>query len=135
MENNPVNQRKASGNLQLLFHDRIERGRKWASQPVERVINEYGKTTQVKISGEVDGGLEVFSSPGIAQGRNKFWLIHGDSRNLPIADNSVDLVVTDPPYYDNVQYSDLAAFFRYGYQDCFPGRRNGLMQNRPVPLP
>ena len=31
---------------------------------------------------------------------------------MPIDDNSVDLVVTDPPYYDNVQYSDLAAFFR-----------------------
>jgi adenine-specific DNA methylase len=31
---------------------------------------------------------------------------------LPIDDHSVDLIVTDPPYYDNVQYSDLAAFFR-----------------------
>jgi adenine-specific DNA methylase len=44
--------------------------------------------------------------------RQAFWLIHGDSRQLPIDDRSVDLIVTDPPYYDNVQYSDLAAFFR-----------------------
>ena len=121
LENNPVNSRKASGNLQLLFHDRIERGRKWASQPIERIINETGKTTQVKISGEVDGGLEVFGPSDIAQGHNRFWLIQGDSRKLPIYDNSVDLVVTDPPYYDNVQYSDLAAFFRVWLSRLLPG--------------
>lgn len=121
LENNPVNRRKASGNLQLLFHDRIERGRKWASQPVERAINDNVKTTQVKISGEVDGGLEVFGPPDITQGRNRFWLIQGDSRKLPIDDNSVDLVVTDPPYYDNVQYSDLAAFFRVWLSRLLPG--------------
>ena len=121
LENNPVNRRRASGNLQLLFRDRIERGRKWALQPVERAINDNGKTTQVKISGEVDGGLEVFGPPDIVQGRNKFWLIHGDSRKLPIDDNSVDLVVTDPPYYDNVQYSDLAAFFRVWLSRLLPG--------------
>jgi adenine-specific DNA methylase len=29
-----------------------------------------------------------------------------------VDDESVVFVVTDPPYYDSVQYSDLAAFFR-----------------------
>ena len=128
LENNPVNRRKASGNLQLLFHDRIERGRKWASQPIERAINETGKTTQVKISGEIDGGLEVFSSPDIAQGRNRFWLIQGDSRKLPIDNNSIDLVVTDPPYYDNVQYSDLAAFFRVWLSRLLPGEAEWIYE-------
>ena len=112
LENNPVNPARASGNLQLLFRDRIERGRKWAGLPVERRINADGKATPVKIPGETDGGTEVFNQADIAHGRNRFWLIQGDSRQLPLADGSVDLVVTDPPYYDNVQYSDLAAFFR-----------------------
>jgi len=44
--------------------------------------------------------------------RQAFMLVHGDSRDLPVADHSVDFIVTDPPYYDSVQYSDLAAFFR-----------------------
>ena len=35
-----------------------------------------------------------------------------DARALPLADDSVDIVVTDPPYYDSVQYADLATFFR-----------------------
>ena len=120
LENNPVNPRKSSGNLQQLFRDRIERGRKWAAQPVERTVNENGKTTQVKILGEMDSGIEVSNPADIAHGKNRFWLIQGDSRNLPVEDGSVDLVVTDPPYYDNVQYSDLAAFFRVWLSRLLP---------------
>ncbi len=120
LENNPVNGRKSSGNLQQLFYDRIERGRKWAALPIERTVNEDGKTSQVKIVGESDSGVEIFNPADITQGHNKFWLIQGDSRNLPVEDGSVDLVVTDPPYYDNVQYSDLAAFFRVWLSRLLP---------------
>ena len=121
LENNPVNLSRSSGNLQLLFRDRIERGRKWAALPIERRIGEDGKSALVKILGEVDGGVEIFNQADLAGGRQKFWLIHGDSRKLPIADGSVDLVVTDPPYYDSVQYSDLAAFFRAWLPHLLPG--------------
>lgn len=112
LENNPVNCRRASGNLQLLFHDRIVRGRKWAVAPVERKPTGANGTRPVKIPGEFDGGIEVNSQSELASGRQRFWLIHGDSRHLPIDDHSIDFIVTDPPYYDSVQYSDLAAFFR-----------------------
>lgn len=112
-ENNPVNRCKSSGNLQQLFRDRIVRGRQWAMAPVERRITSQGETRLVMIPGEFDGGLEVNSEDELTSGQQKFWLIQGDSRRLPVlTDRSVDLVVTDPPYYDNVQYSDLAAFFR-----------------------
>ena len=112
LENNPVNPRKSSGNLQQLFHDRVERGRKWAALPVERRINPDGKRELVKIAGEADDGIEVFDQAGLADGQRRFWLLQGDSRSLPIASDSVDMVVTDPPYYDSVQYGNLAAFFR-----------------------
>lgn len=112
LENNPIGCHKSSGNLQLLFRDRIERGRKWAALPIERRIGQEGKSELVKIPGEVDGGIEVFNQADLIRDRQKFWLIHGDSRNLPVDDHSVDLIVTDPPYYDSVQYSDLATFFR-----------------------
>ena len=112
LENNPVNLRKSSGNLQQLFHDRVERGRKWAALPVERRIDPDGQRKLVKIAGEADDGVEVFNQDGLADGQRRFWLIQGDSRSLPIASDSVDMVVTDPPYYDSVQYGNLAAFFR-----------------------
>ncbi len=125
LENNPVNPRKSSGNLQLLFHDRIERGRKWALAPVERRVDGTGKSQIVPIPGEFDGGTEVFNQADLLEGdRQTFWLIHGDSRNLPVADHSVDFIVTDPPYYDSVQYSNLAAFFRVWLARMLPAEAN-----------
>ncbi len=112
LENNPVNPRKSSGNLQLLFRDRIERGRKWSALPIERKIGEDGKRELVKIAGEADDGIEVFNQADLVRDRSRFWLIQGDSQRLPLDDHSVDMIVTDPPYYDSVQYSNLAAFFR-----------------------
>jgi putative DNA methylase len=123
-ENNPVNREKSSGNLQLLFRDRIVRGRKWAIAPVERKVNGQGKTQAVLIPGELDGGTEVASQRALRTARQSFWLIHGDSRTLPINDHSVDFIVTDPPYYDNVQYSDLAAFFRVWLARLLPSEVN-----------
>ncbi len=110
LENNPLNHQKSSGNLRQLFNDRIKRGRAWAELPIERRVTPSGNK-QVRIRGEWDGGTEVFSQADLV-GQHRFWLIHGDSRRLPVQDHSIDLIVTDPPYYDSVQYSDLAAFFR-----------------------
>ena len=113
VENNSLNRQHFSGNLQQLFRDRIVRGRQWAIAPVERRVEPDGETRLVRIPGELDGGVEVFGQAALlASDKQAFWLIHGDSRRLPLTDHSVDMIVTDPPYYDSVQYSDLAAFFR-----------------------
>lgn len=123
-ENNPVNGRRASGNLQALFRDRIERGRQWALAPVERKLDANRQWQQVKIVGEVDGGIEVTDESSLQNSEQAFWLIHGDSRRLPLKDHGVDLIVTDPPYYDSVQYSDLAAFFRVWLARLLPTEAN-----------
>ena len=52
-ENNPVNRQKSSGNLQSLFKDRLERGRKWAIEPVERKIDKNGKMLLLQDSGRI----------------------------------------------------------------------------------
>lgn len=38
-------------------------------------------------------------------------ILNSDSSKLPIPDESVDLVLTDPPYGGNVQYGELSAFW------------------------
>jgi adenine-specific DNA methylase len=38
-------------------------------------------------------------------------VLHGTATALPWPDNYFDAVLTDPPYYDNVPYSDLSDFF------------------------
>ncbi len=125
-ENNPLNQRKSSGNLQQLFQDRLVRGRKWAMAPVERKIGPDGETQMVTIPGEWDGGVEAHDQNELNHRGHRFWLIHGDSSDLPITRDSVDFIVTDPPYYDNVQYSDLAAFFRVWLARLLPDEINWI---------
>jgi putative DNA methylase len=120
-ENNPVNRARASGNLRLLFHDRIERGRVWAAAPLERRPRGDGKPLVEPIVGEVDCGTEVSDAASLRSAPRRFLLIQGDSRQLPLEDACVDLVVTDPPFFDNVQYSDLAQFFRVWLARLLPG--------------
>ena len=38
-------------------------------------------------------------------------VITGDARELPLDDESVDCIVFDPPYHDNVSYAELSDFF------------------------
>lgn len=38
-------------------------------------------------------------------------VVRGSATALPFDDESMDAVVTDPPYYDNIAYADLADFF------------------------
>ena len=40
------------------------------------------------------------------------WIVCGTAQDLSfVADDSVDMVLTDPPYFDNIAYSELAEFF------------------------
>lgn len=119
LENNPLYPRKKSGTLQKLYQSRIRNGRSWASRPRERVLG-TGKITFRRIDGEVDAGVEVDDPAALRDGARRFYLRQGSSTSLPLADKSVDFIVTDPPYFDSVQYSDLSAFFRVWLTKLLP---------------
>src|SRR6266699_6828182 len=38
-------------------------------------------------------------------------ILRASSAKLPLEDSSMDAIITDPPYYDNVSYADLSDFF------------------------
>ncbi len=42
---------------------------------------------------------------------NPARVIRGDGARLPVADGECDVVVTDPPYFDEAAYADLSDFF------------------------
>ncbi len=120
VENNPLHPDKASGTLQRLFHTRLVNGRVWAQAPRERWVAD-GSPDFVLIQGEKDAGVEVTEFDHIQPGdERKFWLRQGSSARLDLPDGSVDFVVTDPPYFDSIQYSDLAAFFRVWLRQLLP---------------
>ncbi|KAA3658474.1 MAG: hypothetical protein DWQ04_25020 [Chloroflexi bacterium] len=119
LENNPLHHRKASGTLQKLFQSRIRNGRSWAQRPRERLVNQ--PTVQFKeLRGEVDAGQEMHAYSDLLEGSRRFYLRQGSSTHLPLADHSVDFIVTDPPYFDSVQYSDLSAYFRVWLRHLLP---------------
>jgi adenine-specific DNA methylase len=39
-------------------------------------------------------------------------ILKGSSTNLKLKDKSIDIVLTDPPYYDSIDYTGLSEFFR-----------------------
>ena len=111
LENNPVFSGNTSGTIGLLYQDRIETGAKWAETPVERKPGGKG-WTKIKLVGEKDWGIPVNRPEELNQHEQAFWIRQQDSSDMPLPDRSIDHIVTDPPYYDSVQYSDLAQFFR-----------------------
>ncbi|MCB9422256.1 MAG: hypothetical protein H6667_20805 [Ardenticatenaceae bacterium] len=119
VENNPVYPRKSSGTLQRLFEANVRNGRLWAAAPRERDLN-HKKPTFIEIEGEVDAGIEVGDLAQMAGETRCFWLRQGSSTRLDLPDDCVDAIVTDPPYFDSVQYSDLAAFFRVWLRQLLP---------------
>jgi len=111
LENNPAFSGNTSGTLTRLFHDRVLRAGQWALAPVEvRLTN--STRSKVLISEELDGGQSVTDWKSLSEGERKFLVLQADSATLAIPDAIADYVITDPPYYDSVQYSDLSNFFR-----------------------
>jgi len=119
LENNPVFRRPTSGTLERLFRDKILRGAKWASCPVERRIVR-GKVVKVRISGETAFGHEAEDISDLFKRSKTFWLKQADAGSWDPPENFVDAVVTDPPYFDNVQYADLSRFFRVWLRRFLP---------------
>jgi len=60
---------------------------------------------------QLDYILEVLDhTTALAPGR-PCHAIQGRAQKLPLEDESIDAVITDPPYYDNISYADLSDFF------------------------
>ncbi len=114
---------KSSGSFSTLFESRILSALNYAEDPFElKLISNNGKRSSQKIY-----GLSQSFGYEIAETYNDFWpnrqvyLSCGDSSHTDIASGSVDAVISDPPFFDNVHYSQLADFF-YVWQRHFLGR-------------
>lgn len=50
-------------------------------------------------------------------GGKDYMILTQSSSNLPIPDESVSVVITDPPYGSNVQYGELSSFWNVWYKE------------------
>jgi putative DNA methylase len=99
---------KSSGSFSNLFRGRLLRTMDYRDMPVEIV----GKDGIARMcSPPFSGVVELDWPPRGPLAQRGIYLSCGDSANTGLADGSVDIVVTDPPFFDNVHYSELADFF------------------------
>ncbi|MCP4402193.1 MAG: hypothetical protein GY801_33430 [bacterium] len=113
LENNIWGTEKSSGAFSTLFRSRLLRAKQYLHKPFElRVREENGRRTSSKEVCSPRIEIDVTDSYKEFISRKKSALIlNGDSACLALPDNSVDAVVTDPPYFDFIHYSELSDFF------------------------
>ena len=107
---------KSSGAFTTLFRSRLLRALEYRESPHEIWVDRAtGKPEKVRgVSDPLLNNVRVVKDfENLTSGA--MHLSCGDSANTEIPSGLVDLVVTDPPFFDNVHYSELADFF-YSWQ-------------------
>lgn len=115
LENSVWGTDRSSGTFSTLFESRLIPAKRYLDEPFDLELTRdlFGErlgskksVTSSPIQGAQADSWEQFSS--MAGG---LMVLNGDSSSLPLPACSVDAVVTDPPYFDFVHYSELSDFF------------------------
>ncbi len=116
LENSVWGTPKSSGTFSTLFESRLLPAKQYLDRPFDLEIGRdlFGERQP--------GGRKVVVSEPLRPALAVDWadfavhdhaamILNGDSSSLPVPDASVDAVITDPPYFDFVHYSELSDFF------------------------
>ena len=144
LENSVWGTEKSSGTFRTLFESRLMRAKRYLDDPFEIALNddllgERANASKVTCSGPIIA-THAQSWEELSVLRQGVLVLNGDSSRLPIPDTSVDAVITDPPYFDFVHYSELSDFFfawlspvlkgRYAWFDRRDSSDSGEVQQR-----
>ncbi len=100
---------KSSGSFSNLFRSRLLRAIEYRLAPTE--VNGTG-TARGRVCARPFSGVIEKQWPTAGQfAQRATYLSCGDSAETRLPAQCLDLVVTDPPFFDNVHYSELADFF------------------------
>lgn len=115
LENSVWGTDRSSGTFCTLFESRLLRAKRYLDEPFELAFS-------YDLFGKRVGSVKTVASAPINSTRVGSWtelvgtdkgimILNGDSAHLAVPDQSVDAVITDPPYFDFVHYSELSDFF------------------------
>ena len=109
VEANPINERGGRTSVQNFFN-RVYKAKNYCEEPFEKIKNSNtGSIEDIYIQNEC-----------VSESRREA-LRCKTSERMEEDDKSVDYVITDPPYYDNVQYSELSDFFYVWLREVLKG--------------
>jgi putative DNA methylase len=120
------------------FVNLVIEGKEYCRQPFERIIK---NESIVKVRSGLPIATEIAESYNDLDERRKVLLQCGSSESIGVPSEIADAVVTDPPYYGNVMYSELSNFFyvwlrialqnRYAqFESEFVPWKNEIIENR-----
>lgn len=122
IEGNVWGTSRSSGSFSTLFRSRLLRAIEYRAAPFETTVERNnGRNDGRRIyeaSAPFTGNVSTQWPPTKTHDRG-IYLSCGSSASTGLPTGSLDLVVTDPPFFDNVHYSELADFF-YAWQQLEP---------------
>lgn len=115
LENSVWGTKKSSGTFSTLFESRLMRAKRYLDEPFEITLDTglFGHARQSrKITASDPINVQCVTSwAELGAAERGVLILNGDSSRLPVPDASIDAVITDPPYFDFVHYSELSDFF------------------------
>ncbi len=133
LEAHPWGTKASSGSFSTLFNSRLVRALDYKQEPHDIVNGERTAGISEPLGHTVTDEYETF-----VDRLDSALIVCGSSDKTVMPDGSVDMVITDPPYFDNVHYSELADFFHAwlrqlrpfeGYPDASTTRASSEVQS------
>lgn len=114
LENSVWGGGRSSGTFSTLFESRLLPAKRYLAAPFEigtqdSLFAEPGRSPKIVASAPL--APHIVQEWPTARREQTALILNGDSAALPLPDRSVDAVVTDPPYFDFIHYSELSDFF------------------------
>ncbi|MFX0090307.1 MAG: hypothetical protein ACFFBD_00990 [Candidatus Hodarchaeota archaeon] len=141
MENNIWGAKYGAGTFRKFFEKTLK-AKKYCKNPFEKFINSNGENKTIFIKREKIIGKFANSFDELSNKKKNVLIRNSFSQSLTeIPDKAIDAVITDPPYLDNIMYSELSDFFyvwlRLGLKDYYNEfkpeyvqRSHEIIQNR-----
>jgi putative DNA methylase len=112
---------RCSGTFSTLFESRLLPAKRYLDAPFELGTPlDDGKAAKVIASDPIKP--EIVSEWSSNHAEKTALILNGDSSSLPLPNQSVDAVITDPPYFDFIHYSELSDFFYAWLKPALDGR-------------
>lgn len=141
LENSIWGSKKSSGTFFSLFKSRLLKAQEYREKPFEIKVSLDSKSKSDKaFCSNPIRTKYIQSFEELLENDNSCLVLNGDSSQLPLPDGVIDAVITDPPYFDFVHYSELSDFFyawlkpvlkeQYSFFGLDSSRRIGEVQQK-----
>ncbi|RBJ11079.1 SAM-dependent methyltransferase [Micromonospora provocatoris] len=120
LEAHPWGTPQSSGAFSTLYKSRLQRAHEYKAEPAD-LVDDGTDITRVTglsepLAATIADSWDSFSASTVQAA----YVSTRNSADTDLPEASVDLVITDPPYMDNVHYAELADFFHAWLQEMQP---------------